>query len=145
MRTLPLALVAVATLGGCAGGNEDEFPQRAAAICKEKQAQVGKIRPPGALILFEDYLTKVLPTLREQHEKVGALDGADSGDAERMLDAWDDVLAGLEGMHEAAKSGSDIGIALGLRRAAAAEREADQAARELGLEECAGFNPITRG
>ena len=145
MRALPLALVAVAALGGCAGGNEDEFRERAAAVCKEKQAKVGKIRRPGALILFEDYLTKVLPTLREQRDEVGDLDGADSGDAERMLDAWDDVLAGLASMHEAAKGGSDIGIALGLRRAAAAEREADEAARKLDLEACAGFNPITRG
>ena len=145
MRALAAVLAASAALVACSGGDDDEeFATRAAAICKEKRAEIATVRRPGALILFADYLDQVLPTLREQREDVGDLAGADSDGAEKMLDGWDAVLAGLAGMQKAARAGSDIGIAIGLRRAAAAEREADAAARALGVRECVGFYPFTR-
>ena len=143
MRRRALALAATAVLAGC-GGDEDDFAERAAAICKQKRAEIEKLPRPGALILFEDYLEKALPILREQRRQVTDLDGADSGDAQEMLSSWNAVLRALEDMRKGAAAGSDIAIALGLRRAAAAERRADEAARQLGVEECAGFNPLTR-
>ncbi len=144
MRRALVLVAASAAVAGCSRGGSDEFAQRASKICEQKRAEVSRIRRPGALILFDDYLSKVLPILRRQREQVEALDGAGSGDAERMLVAWNDVLDALVDMQQGAKAGSDIGIVIPLRRAAAAERRADEAARAAGADACLGFNPFTQ-
>ena len=137
-----IAVVGVAAaLAGCAGG--DDFGERAAGICADKEAELAKVPRPRALILFEDYLARALPIVVSQRNAVADVDGSDSGDAKKMLDRWDDVISALRDMQEGAKAGSDIGIVIPLRRAAAAEKEADAAARAAGADECAGFNPIT--
>ena len=143
MRRALALLAASAALAGCSRGGGDELAQEASKICEQRRAEVSTVRRPGALILFDDYLTKVLPILRRERQQVEALDGADSGDAERMLLAWTDVLEALADMQQGAKAGSDIGIVIPLRRAAAAERRADKAARGAGADACVGFNPFT--
>jgi len=143
MRRALALLAASAALAGCARGS-DEFAQEASKICEQKRAEVSTVRRPGALILFDDYLTEVLPILRRERQQVEALDGADSGDAERMLVAWKDVLEAFADMQDGAKAGSDIGIVIPLRRAAAAERRSDEAARAAGADACVGFNPFTQ-
>jgi len=141
MRRHLAALAATAALAGCAGGND--FAEEATAVCERKGAEVEKLPPPRALILFEDYLEKALPILRTQYTEVKSLGGADSGDAAEMIEGWEAVLAALEDMQEGAKAGSDIGIVIPLKRAAAAEKRADEAARTAGADACVGFNPLT--
>ena len=150
MRAAMATAVALATLAGCAGGDDglshDEYIRRANAICGEEQARVDRIRRPGVLELFGDYLDETLPIVRRQRDRVAELDPPENDEehADAMVDGWDDVIWVLEEMRESAKGASDVGIVMGLRRAAAAERAADSAARELGVTRCAGFNPFTR-
>ena len=141
MRRHLAGLAATAALAGCGGGND--FAEEATAVCERKGAEVEKLPPPRALILFEDYLEKALPILRAQHSEVRSLDGADSDGAADMIKGWEAVLAALEDMQKGAKAGSDIEIVIPLRRAAAAEKLADEAARAAGADACVGFNPIT--
>ena len=148
MRCL-LPLAAAAALAGCAGDeglSRDDYTAQATAICEEHGKRIDEFRRPGVLELFEDYFDDVLPVARSQRDAVGELEPpADARDAhERLVERWSEVIGILEEGRESARAGSDVGIVITLRRATAAERAADEAARELGLGACTGFNPFTR-
>ena len=145
MGRAALFVVAALALAGC-GASREEFRSDANAVCSEQQAEVDKLRRPGVLELFQDYFGEVVPIVKEQRARVGELDvpADDAETRDELLEQWDEVITVLEDGRERAASGSDIGIVITLRRAAAAERGADEAARELGLDACVGFNPFTR-
>ena len=149
MRAALATAVALATVAGCAGGNDglsrDEYASQANAICREEKGRVDAIRRPGVLELFADYLDQTMPIVRRQRDRVEELDPPEDAEesAEAMIDHWDELIDVLADMRESARGASDVGIVIGLRRAAAAERAADEPARELGLTRCVGFNPLT--
>lgn len=148
MRRIACAALAVAgALSGCGGDRvtREDFAKEANAICAEQQAKVKALRPPRVLELFQDYFDDVLPIVQDQRDRVAALEPPDDGAGSRdeLIDQWDAIVGILQDGRERAKSGSDVGIVITLRRAATAERAADDAARELGLTDCVGFNPLT--
>lgn len=147
MRRAVVVTAAVAAMAGCGGDgvSREDFASEANAICSKQQDKVAALRPPRVLELFQDYFDGVLPIVRAQRDRVAALD-APKGDADTrgdLIERWSEVIGVLEDGRESAKSGSDVGIVITLRRAAAAERAADEAARALDLDDCVGFNPLT--
>ncbi len=144
-RVVPLAAVA-ALLSGCAGSapTREEFTADANRVCREHAKRIAEERRPGALILFADYTAKVLPLLRKQRDEVAELDRTPDVDVEPLLERWDEVLDALERIDRAGNAGEDIGIVMGLRTANAAGTKADAVARRIDVDDCVGFNPVTR-
>jgi hypothetical protein len=147
MRAALVPLAAAAALAGCAGGgvSREDYAAEANEICDRHQDRIGGLRRPGVLELFQDYFDDVLPIAKAQRDEVAALEPPDDArDAHHVLVAkWDEIVGILQDGRQSARAGSDIGIVITLRRAAAAERAADAAASELGADACAGFNPFT--
>jgi len=143
-RVLVFAVLALATiLAGCGGGGGDdrlskeEFIVAADAICKQANEQIGALGEP-TLENIDEYLADAEAISREQLGQLRALKppAADEATLNGAYDLIEQQIALAADGVEALKSGDQAAFEQVNAQITTIEAEADQIARDYGLQEC---------
>ena len=143
-RVLVFAVLALATiLAGCGGGGGDdrlskeEFIAEADAICKQANEQIDALGEP-TLENIDEYLADAEAISREQLGQLRALKppAADEATLNGAYDLIEQQIALAADGVEALKSGDQAAFEQVNAQITTIEAEADQIARDYGLQEC---------
>jgi hypothetical protein len=137
--------VAALLLGGCNIGDEgtgeqEQFAQRADAICLRYAQRIGGIpRPQTYLRDFAVYMRRAVPLAREQNRELRELTPPDdsAGDYDRMLELLDQQLDFAELAGQEAFAGREARAQAALQQSLPPAGEAARIAQRLGFATCA--------
>jgi hypothetical protein len=138
------AAVALALLAaGCGGGDdrlsEEEFRERANAVCADYDRQVEKLGEPSSVDEVEDFAAKAADLTRRGVGELRELEPPDElqPDYDRFLAEGQTVVELSDRLERAARDRDAEELQKILREAQASDRRSDQIAKRLGLDECA--------
>jgi hypothetical protein len=136
---------AVLLLAGCeigeeGAGQQEQFAQRADAVCLRYAQRIGGIpRPQTFLRDFAVYMRRAVPLAREQNRELRALTPPDdtADDYARMLALLDEQLDLAELAGEEAYAGREARAQTAFRQSLEPASEAARIAERLGFTTCA--------
>jgi hypothetical protein len=137
--------VAVLLLAGCNIGDEgtgeqEQFVQRADAVCLRYAQRIGGIPPPQTFLRdFAVYMRRAVPLARQQNRELRALTPPDdvAEDYQRMLALLDEQLNLARIAGEEAYAGREARAQAAFQQSLAPASEAAQIASRLGFTTCA--------
>lgn len=137
--------VAVLLLAGCNIGDEgtgeqEQFAQRADAVCLRYAQRIGGIPPPQTFLRdFAVYMRRAVPLARQQNRELRALTPPDdvAEDYQRMLALLDEQLNLARIAGEEAYAGREARAQAAFQQSLAPASEAAQIASRLGFTTCA--------
>ena len=137
--------VAVLLLAGCNIGDEgtgeqEQFAQRADAVCLRYAQRIGGIPPPQTFLRdFAVYMRRAVPLARRQNRELRALTPPDdvAEDYQRMLALLDEQLNLARIAGEEAYAGREARAQAAFQQSLAPASEAAQIASRLGFTTCA--------
>jgi hypothetical protein len=144
MRALLIGLIAAATLaqascGGDDGLSRDELVSEADAVCARYEQELDELAEPRNVEDVERLAEEAKPIIEDGLDELRELEPP-----EELADEYDEWISQneesvdvLDELREAASEGDVQRIQDVLQEAQQAEREADELARELGLQDCA--------
>ena len=144
MRIVLLATAGAAALlaAGCGGDDRlsrEELASRADAICTKYEGELDQLAEPQSLADVERLAKEAKPVIEDGVDELDSL-----RPPEDLEDEWDRWISGqresieaLDDLREAAAARDDDRIQQVVQEQQGKEQEADDLARELGLDECA--------
>jgi hypothetical protein len=133
-------LLAGCNIGDEGTGDQEEFAQRADAICLSYAQRIGGIpRPQTFLRDFAVYMRRAVPLARRQNRELRALTPPEdmAEDYRRMLVLLDEQLDLARIAGEEAYAGREARAQAAFQQSLAPASEAAQIARRLGFTTCA--------
>jgi hypothetical protein len=143
-RVRPLAMLAtVVVVAGCGGGgdrlSQEELVSEADAICTRFEERLDEVEEPQDVQDVERFADETRPIIEEGIDELRALEPPEELEGE--YDEWiamnEDALQVIDDLSEAAAAGDEARVQEVIEDAERREQEADNLAREIGLEECA--------
>lgn len=141
MRRISLLALVVAALGGCGGDDGDaltaaEYRTQANAICAETQEQLDDVELEGNDVAA--YFDETIPIAEDRRDRLDDLQPPEElGEAhDRMVSSLDDVIGAAEDLKSAAESTDAEEIQAATARGAEHQESLDDAAEELGVDDC---------
>ncbi len=145
-RVTVAALLAVAALAGCAGGNGDggggvtleEFAQEADAICLDAQLEIEGIPPPLTIADVGPYAQRYAPALRDQIDRLRDLERPEGAEdtVEEFVDELDATATIWEGIGKAAGRGDQARVQQLFAESQQRTLRIRELGSELGLQVC---------
>jgi hypothetical protein len=133
-------LLAGCNIGDEGTGEQEQFAQRADAICLSYAQRIGGIpRPQTFLRDFAVYMRRAVPIARQQNRELRALTPPDdiSDDYRRMIALLDEQLDLARVAGEEAYAGREARAQAAFQQSLAPASEAAQIAERLGFATCA--------
>jgi len=143
MRTAAVALLALALVAGCSGGDsrlsKAEYAQQADALCTKYDAELAKLPSPQSLDALAAMAVQAKAIAAEGAAKLRAL--KPPKELESQANEWlarnDENVRDIEAMRAAAAAKDQTKVQEIARDATRNEAKADELARKLGLTACA--------
>lgn len=134
---------AALTAAGCGGGDDrlsrDELASRADAICAKYEKELDKLAEPQSIDEVTQLATDAKPIVEDGVDELDDLQPPE--ELEDEYDRWiamnRDSVAAIDDLREAAADGDEARVQQVVREAEEKESEADDLAKEIGLDECA--------
>src|SRR4051794_20473498 len=143
MRTAAVALLGLALVAGCSGGDgrlsKAEYAQQADALCTKYDAELAKLPSPTTLEALARMAAQAKAVAAEGASRLRALQPP--AELQKQADEWlalnDKNVDDIEAMRKAAAANDRVKVQEIARDAQRNEAKADKLARKLGLKSCA--------
>jgi hypothetical protein len=143
-RALGLTLFFACLAAGCGGGGEDrlsqeEFQQRADAICERYDKKIQALGSPQSPADIPAYVAKGIPLLRQGIAELRALNppAEVEDDYNRMLDETAKAIPAAEKLADAAEKNDAAAVQDAIKEGQQADEASDELATKLKLDGCA--------
>lgn len=138
-----LVVAVVPFLAACGGGSDrltrEELISRAEAICTKYEQKLAALAEPKSIADVETLAEQAKPIVEDGVEELGDLEPPKEleADYDRWIALNRDSVKSIDDLKEAAAAGDEAGVQNILQKTNAREQEADEVARNIGLDQCA--------